>query len=88
MKNQHELKEMLGLIEQRIKPGTVIPKPQARGKFVVKGWGRRRNERAIVYNIPNHSNPSRPYQKGIIMSEWKMVSSQLFRAGEFTSKWS
>ena len=30
----------------------------------MKGWGIRRSEPALVYYIPNHSNPHRPHQKG------------------------
>lgn len=81
------MKEILDLIERRIRPGTVIPKPKARGEFVVKGWGWRRDERALIYLVPNHKNPSRPYQKGITVSEWKMASAQLSRTGVFTRKW-
>ena len=30
---------ILDRIEEKATPGTVIPKPEARGDFVVKGWG-------------------------------------------------
>jgi hypothetical protein len=43
----------------------VIPKPEAEADFVVKGWGRRRGEAALIYRIPNHRAPSKPYEKGI-----------------------
>ena len=46
-----------------IPPGTVIPKPEAQANFVVKGWGKRADEDALIYFIPNHSNPAKPYQK-------------------------
>ncbi len=82
-----EIPDLIDLIERRIRPGTVIPKPKARGDFIVKGWGRRRGERALVYFVPNHKNPSRPVQKGITVSEWQKASGQLFRTGEFTGKW-
>ena len=87
MKNQHATKEILDLIRRRAGPGTAIPRPQSRGGFVVKGWGRRRDEQALVYNFPNRRDPSRPCQKGITMSAWKTAPGQLFRAGEFTGKW-
>lgn len=82
-----EIPDLIDLIERRIRPGTVIPKPKARGDFIVKGWGRRRGERALIYYVPNHKNPSRPGQKGITVSEWQKASDQLFRNGEFTGKW-
>ncbi|MYG68416.1 MAG: hypothetical protein F4206_17045 [Gammaproteobacteria bacterium] len=81
------MEEILDLIERRIKPGTVIPKPQGRGDFVVREWGARRGERALIYSTPNHGNPSRPHRKKITVSEWRMASSQLFRTGKFTRKW-
>ena len=81
------MKEILELIEKKVSPGTVIPKPEARGDFVVKGWGRRRGERALVYTIPNHRNPSSPYEKGITESEWGMAFHRLSLTGEFTREW-
>ena len=51
-------------IRTNIKPGTVIPKPEATADFTVKGWGRRRSKDALIYRIPNHSNPSKPSEKG------------------------
>jgi hypothetical protein len=62
------------VIEDRIRksapPGTVIPKPEATASFVVKGWGKRRGENALVYRIHNHQQPGRPYEKGITVSEF------------------
>ena len=54
-----------------IKVGTVIPKPDAKKDFIVKGWGKRRKEDALIYFIPNHKNPNKPYQKGITKSEFE-----------------
>ena len=55
------------MIEKRIResvpPGKVIPKPEAKGNFVMKGWGRRRGESALVYQIPNHREPGKPFEK-------------------------
>jgi hypothetical protein len=50
-------------------PGTVTPKPEAKEVFRVKGNGTRCGEDAIIYTIPNHSNPNHPYQKGVTASE-------------------
>jgi hypothetical protein len=70
-----------------IKPGTVIPKPEAKGGFVVKGWGMRRGGCALVYTIPNHSNPAKPYQKGINKDEWLQAETQLKTTGKFGRDW-
>lgn len=82
-----EKKNIIDMIEQQIKPGTDIPKPEATGKFSVKGWGMRRGERALIYYIPNHNNPGYPHQKGINVPEWEMAYNQLLQANEFTKKW-
>jgi hypothetical protein len=61
--------EELAMIYERIiqiaRPGTVIPKPAAKADFLVKDIGTRRGERALIYSIPNHQNPGKPYHKGI-----------------------
>jgi len=44
-------------------PGTVIPKPSAKSSFTIKGWGKRAGQPALVYFVPNHSIPARPFQK-------------------------
>ncbi len=71
----------------RIEPGTVIPKPRAKGEFVVKGWGTRRGERALIYRIPNNKNPGRPYEKGITVSEFEQAYEKIMTSGEFSSRW-
>ena len=72
------------LIEQIAMPGTVIPKPEARGDYIVKGWGRRRGERALVYTIPNHKDEKSPYEKGITESEWIEAYDRLTETGQIT----
>jgi hypothetical protein len=72
---------------QRLSPGTVIPKPEAKGDFTIKGWGRRRGQPALVYFIPNHSNSEEPTEKGINTLEWEQAYRQLLGTGEFTRKW-
>ena len=79
--------DILQRIEQTATPGTVIPKPEARGDFVVKRWGIRRGERALIYTIPNHRDPRRPYEKGISDSEWTKAFEQLMETSEFSSSW-
>jgi hypothetical protein len=59
------MKTILAEIETKFVPGTKIPKPESQADFVVTGWGVRRNERALVYAIPNHKTPTKPYRKGI-----------------------
>ena len=68
-------------------PGTVIPKPKAEAKFLVKGVGMRRGEQAIVYAVPNHIHPLRPGEKGINISEFEAAYKQLMDAGELTREW-
>ncbi len=68
-------------------PGTVIPKPEAKGEFRVKGLGMRRGEKAIINTIPNHQRPERPYEKGINISEFEAACKQLMTAGALTRQW-
>jgi hypothetical protein len=68
-------------------PGTVIPKPEAKDDFTLKGWGKRNGESALIYLIPNHSDPQRPYQKGVTEGEWEQAHQRLLTSGEFTRKW-
>jgi hypothetical protein len=79
--------EILADIEKGVTPGTVVPKLQAHGDFIVKGWGMRRGERALIYTIPNHKASSKPYQKGITVSEWAQAFDQLMAAGDFSRSW-
>jgi len=74
-------------IKNKISPGMVIPKPVARADFIVKGWGKRRGEPALIYQIPNHNPFGRPYEKGITISEFEMAYQQLDATGFFTRKW-
>jgi hypothetical protein len=72
---------------QGLSPGTVIPKPEAKGDFTIKGWGRRRRQPALVYFVPNHRNPEKPTEMGINTLEWEQAYQQLLDTGEFTRKW-
>jgi hypothetical protein len=72
---------------QSLPPETVIPKPEAHGDFVVKGMGRRAERDALVYLIPNHKTPSKPYQKGVTVSEWESAHEHLMSTGELTKHW-
>jgi hypothetical protein len=74
-------------IRAEIQPGMVIPKPDAKAYFKVKGWGMRRNASALIYTIPNHKIPSKPYQKGITTEEFEKAYAQLKTSGEFTREW-
>ena len=48
---------VVGRIKLMVKPGMLIPKPDAKSDFAIKGWGKRRGEDALIYYIPNHRNP-------------------------------
>lgn len=74
-------------IQRTVATGTVIPKPEARGEFIVKGWGTRRGERALIYTIPNHKIPTKPYEKGITVTEWAQAFDRLTAAGDFSRQW-
>ncbi|MCI0712635.1 MAG: hypothetical protein L0154_20940 [Chloroflexi bacterium] len=74
-------------IKQRVKPKTVIPKPAARGDFVIKGWGERHGEEALIYQIPNHKNTHKPYEKGITVSEWHQAYQRISNGEPFTREW-
>jgi hypothetical protein len=78
--------DIIKLLENEILPGTKIPKPYAKTIYLVKGWGYRRGERALIYKIPNTSG-GKPYEKGINISEWRKAFI-LIKSGEaFTKKW-
>ena len=74
-------------IKSLINSGTVIPKPEAIGPFVVKGWGMRRGQSAMVYRIPNHKDSKKPYEKGITEEEFIVSYIQLKEHGELTKAW-
>ena len=69
-------------LREKITPGTLIPKPKAKGGFIVKGWGIRRGENALIYLIPNWTEPTKTHQKGITTSEWKQAIERLTCAKE------
>src|SRR5262245_13586627 len=74
-------------IRESVTPGQAIPKPAAKSDFTVKGWGQRRGEEALIYLIPNHGNPERPYQKGITCGEFERAYQELQRSGELSRNW-
>ena len=74
-------------IRDRMRPGVVIPKPEAKESFTITGWGRRRGEEALIYNVPNHSNPSKPHQKDITVSEFEKAYRQLTTSGLIDRRW-
>lgn len=79
--------ELLDRILNACKPGTEIPKPRARSPFTVKGEGRRRGERALIYRIPNHARPAAPREKGITASELDRARDELLESGHLTLSW-
>jgi hypothetical protein len=82
-----ELMDSILPMLQQLSPGTVIPKPEAKAEFTVKGWGKRRSEIALIYLIPNHSTPGKHNEKGITVGEWERAYRQLLTTGRFTRQW-
>jgi hypothetical protein len=78
---------ILDRLEREIIPGMTIPKPKATSDFTVKGWGKRRGEWALIYEIPNHKSPTKPYQKGVTTSEWEQAFAQINASGELSRSW-
>ena len=74
-------------IKLNIQPNMVIPKPEANADFKVKGWGNRRGQEALIYLIPNHKQPTNPYQKGVTVNEFIAAHNELIKSGEFTRHW-
>ncbi|MEE9615066.1 MAG: hypothetical protein V3W31_09010 [Thermodesulfobacteriota bacterium] len=74
-------------VEKKVVPGAVIPKHKGGGKLTVKDWGRRRNEKALIYLIPNPKNPKKPSQKGITEAEFEQAYTRIMLHGEFTREW-
>ena len=79
--------KIIARLEADIVPGCLIPKPETDGEYRVKGWGTRRGERALIYFIPNRKDGSKPYQKGVTVSEWKRTYERLVSAGELRNSW-
>ena len=73
-------KDIVAAIKELVKPGTPIPKPES-DTSVVKGWGKRRGEPALIYTMKGG------HEKGITESEWRCAFEQLQRKGELTKPW-
>lgn len=74
-------------IRLNVRPNTVVPKPEAVADFKIKGWGNRRGQEALIYFIPNHKDPGKPYQKGITTTEFTAAYNELIKSGELTRHW-
>ena len=74
-------------LETEIASGTRIPKPETVEPYRVKGWGKRRRERALIYLVPNRKDASKPYPKGVTVSEWKLAFERLESTGELRRSW-
>jgi hypothetical protein len=57
------------------------------GRLHRQGVGSPAGERALIYTSPNHKAPTKPYQKGISVSEWVQAFEQLTNAGDFSRSW-
>jgi hypothetical protein len=77
---------LLDRILTQIPSGTAIPKPSAKRQFTFRGEGKVRDERGVIYSIPNHKNPDKPGQKGIAVSQLRRAFDQL-RTGQLTRAW-
>jgi hypothetical protein len=72
----------------RVMPkGTIIPKPRSMRKYIIKGLGTRRGEKALIYTILNRNNPHKPYEKGVTVSELEQCYARLIVSGAFTRQW-
>jgi hypothetical protein len=70
-------------IRTEVSPGTRLPGTN----YVVKGFGKRRGEDALVYTIPNTRNPRARSEKGVAQSEWRRAQRQLMDTGELSRAW-
>ena len=64
-----------------------IPKPETDNEFRILRVGRRRNQTAIIYSIPSHTNENSHYEKGITYSEFSRVLDELSTSGYVTRSW-
>jgi len=64
----------------------IIPKPEAKAPFRIKGMGKRRGEPALIYTISSHTG-SKPYEKGVTLSEFDMAYRQLQQTGSLERAW-
>jgi hypothetical protein len=78
--------DIVAAIEAEVSTGTTIPKPEASEPFLVKGWGVRRKERALIYTIPNKRGGKR-YEKGVTESELRAAFTRLLEFGAFERSW-
>ncbi len=67
-------------------PGVVIPKPESKSPFFIKGMGSRRGEAALIYTVPSHTR-SKPYEKGITLTEFERAYKQLQEVGTLDRSW-
>lgn len=74
-------------LKGKVTTGAIIPKPDAKADFIVKGWGTRRREEALIYRIPNHKNADKPYEKGINVSEWRKAYRRISGGEDFDKDW-
>ena len=71
------------LIDQK----AIIPKPKTDKIFRVLRIGKRRNEKALIYSIPNNTDASKHYEKGITISEFQKAYNELIKTGFITRSW-
>ena len=64
-----------------------IPKPKSDKEFRILRIGRRRNQDAIIYSIPNNKDENQHYEKGITFSEFRKALIELQANGCITRDW-
>jgi hypothetical protein len=67
--------------------GTPFPKPMSADSSRLARWGTRRSERALIYSMPNHKDPSKPHEKGVTINEFQQAFDQLVDTGNFSREW-
>ena len=87
MRSENEFMMVFDRIAAAVLPGTTIPKPHATKPVQLKGIGQRRGEDALIYSIPNESDPSQPYQKGVTRSELEQAYCELRRSKSISRAW-
>lgn len=79
--------DIVARIRSEVQSGIAIPKPDSTEPHRVKGWGVRRGEPALIYQMPNHRNPDKPHERGITESEWQAAWATLQHSKEPSRFW-
>ena len=66
---------------------SIIPKPETDKIFRVLRFGKRRNEKALIYSRPNNKDTSKHYEKGVTITEFQIAHNELIKNGCITRSW-